>query len=380
MSPEQAFSKLKELAPHERIPDAILSQYPAEMFTSRAANPFMFGMSSYDFRYGDAFYVQAGLNKRNILAMIFFKHLYDITHEAGMSLLITVEGRHRSGKSRAWVMIASLLDKTFVKDMEKRIVTNAESLLMLVNELDIKKMRHPVIIVDEAGNALNSGDWYEKMQKAIIKTLTVIGYLNPTIIFITTNSDLILSGVRKQAHMHVRVDRFNNKQCVLSIYNIKLNPINRKPYYKRPRIKLDRDKYVLSELLLPLPPEWLDERYRLFEEAMKPRLLREIHDDVMKADVKELKQMFDHEKAADIVAKNFPNFQNERQRKLAARGDIKVDSNYIKAKLKCSKSDADLVKDMAERKMRDEKNESGKGNDGEGGMGAEDKREVHGSD
>jgi hypothetical protein len=108
--------------------------------------------------------------------------------------------------------------------------------------------------------------------------------------------------------------------------------------------------------------------------------LREIHDDVMKADVKELKQMFDHEKAADMVAKNYTSFQNERQRKLAGRGEIKIDSNYIKAKLKCSKSDADLVKDMAERRLRDEKHESGKGDDSKGGVGAEVQREVLDSD
>lgn len=361
------------------IPEDIRAKYPPEIFANDPEELFA-PMYMFDFRKGDSFYYKSGLSKRNILGMIFIKHLYDITHKDGMSLLMTVDGRHRSGKSRMWVTIGALLDRGFLKDMEKRIVTNAEVLLNLVNELDVKKIHHPVIIVDEAGNALNSGDWYEKMQKAIIKTLTVIGYLHPTIIFITTNSDLILSGVRKQAHMYVRVDRFDNKHCCATVYHLKVNPINRKQYYKRPRIRLDRDRYILARLFFPLPPEWLDERYRLFEEAMKPRLLREIHDDVMKADVKELKQMFDHEKAADMVAKNYTSFQNERQRKLAGRGDIKIDSNYIKAKLKCSKSDADLVKDMAERRIRDEKDESGKRDDSKGGVGAEVQREILDSD
>lgn len=364
---------MQELAPKELIPEHLKSEYPEEIFQPRDSQGCIINHSyAYDFRRRDSFYYEAGLTRSHMMGLIFLRHLYSITHQRGMSLMITVDGRHRSGKSRMWVTIAALLDRGFLKDMEKRIVTDAEALLKLVNEIDQKKIRNPVIVVDEAGNALHSGDWYEKMQKAIIKTLTVIGYLHPTVIFITTNQDLILSGVRKQAHMYVRVDRYSNSYCLASIYHLKLNPLNRKQYHKKPRMKIDGERCILDHLKFPLPPKWLDERYEILENALKPRLLKEIHDDVMKADVKELKKMFDHEKAADLVVRNYRNFQNQRQRKKDDRGEVNVDPNYIRAKLKCTISDATLVKDMAERRLKRDKNETGKGNDDEGGVDPKD--------
>jgi hypothetical protein len=256
---------------------------------------------------------------------------------------------HNTGKSRFWVTVGCIMDNVFEEDMEHRIITDAESLMNVIKEIDSKKQHHPFLMIDEAGAALASGDWYERMQKAIIKTLTIIGYLHPTIVFITTNEDLILSGVRKQTHMHIEMRRSRNKYAYAKFYNIRINPVTRKRYKKKPIVRFYGEKVYLDKIIVPLPPKHIDDRYAAIEATRKPRLLQEIYDDVIKAEMKDLKELFDPDKAVDTVVKRYQMFQTRKQKEKAEVGDdVILDEGFIKLHLKIKHREAKLVKEMAE--------------------------------
>lgn len=335
------------------VPERLLAKYPKEIFQDENligySPDYKKRCSAYDFTGVNGGYHIHGLTRKHMMAVAMLKHLYDVTHEVGLSLLVTVDGRHRTGKSLMFAMIGCIMDNKFEEDMEHRIITDAESLMNVIKEIDSKKQHHPFLMIDEAGAALASGDWYERMQKAIIKTLTIVGYLHPTIVFITTNEDLILSGVRKQTHMHVEMRRSRNKYAYAKFYNIRINPVTRKRYKKKPIVRFYGEKVFLDKIIVPLPPKHIRDRYAAIEATRKPRLLQEIYDDVIKAEMKDLKELFDPDKAVDTVVKRYQMFQTRKQKEKAEVGDdVILDEGFIKLHLKIKHREAKLVKEMAE--------------------------------
>src|SRR3972149_5319276 len=87
----------------------------------------------------------------------------------GFSLLINLNGRHRSGKSLASVTLGCLWDKTFLRDMEFRIVRDNKQFLFALEKIEKEGIQGAVIVVDEAGISASSGDWYLEFVKDIQK-------------------------------------------------------------------------------------------------------------------------------------------------------------------------------------------------------------------
>jgi hypothetical protein len=80
--------------------------------------------------------IYGGLPRENVLALAWMRNLYQTTHQIGLSLLILSDGRHRTGKSLFWSFIGCVLDKTFYEEMPRRVVSSAEELYDLIEELD----------------------------------------------------------------------------------------------------------------------------------------------------------------------------------------------------------------------------------------------------
>ena len=307
-----------------------------------------FGLNPGEARYS---YRDLGLEQEHILALGFFRYLYNVTHVQKLSLLVLTDGRHRSGKSLFWVTAGCILDKSFEKNMESRVCYDAEKFLDLVQEINDKKIPFPVILVDEAGNTLNAADWYEKMQKAIVKALTVIGYLHPTIIFITTNRALLLAGVRKQAHLyvHVKPDKSRKFSRVLP-YHIMWNPLKMedKPRYKKIRISMYGRRIALDCIKVPMPPKHIADRYATLEAEMKPKILAELIDDVTKSKINKVKAFFDMRKALDQVLLS-PQAFGMKSRK----NKKSMDETIIRMRFKIPNREALALKNMTEQVLNE---------------------------
>ncbi len=299
----------------------------------------------------DVDFSEYDLSSEDVLGLIWLKNLREVVTSQGLSLFITVDGRHRTGKSRFVATMSCLFDKTFEKHMEERIVQSAEELLRLVEKIDREQIKNPVIVVDEAGATVSSMDWFEKVQKAIVKTMTVIGYLHPTIIFITTVRDLVLSGIRKMSHVYMKVTRSNNRYACVVPYDIQYNSMRKKYYHHRQIVRINGIPITLNKVKVTLPPPEIDERYSKIELSRKPQLLQEIKDDVKKAKIKSQRQIPDLKELANSVAENFEDFKTSRSR----AGDRRVDVDIIAVKYRVPYRYAKVVKREAEILLNAEK-------------------------
>lgn len=303
-----------------------------------------FGVMPGEKKYG---YRELGLEQEHILGIGFFRYLYNVTHVQKLSLLILSDGRHRAGKSLCWVTTGCILDDTFERDMEKRVCYDAESFLDIVQEINEKKIPFPFIMVDEAGSSLNASDWYEKMQKAIIKAITIIGFLHPTIVFITTNRALMLGGVKKQAHLyvHIRPDSARRFSKMLP-YHVVWNPLkmDEKPRYRKIRISMYGRRISLDVLKLPLPPKHIFERYTKLEMDRKPKLLANIREDVTKSKIKKEKEFFNRKTALDQILE-LPEVFGARK----VKNTWRYDDILIKTRYKIPTREAMALKRMAEQ-------------------------------
>jgi len=289
-----------------------------------------------------------GFTREELIGLVLFRQLRAEVVKKGLSLFITVDGRHRSGKSRFIAVLGSLFSEEFKENLKKFIVSDANSLLNLVEEIDAKKILNPFIMVDEAGSAMNSADWYERIQKAIIKTMTIIGYLHPTIVFLAPIKDLILSGIRKMSHIHLKITRSNNNYACVVPYNVHYNSFRGKPFFSKFKLNIFGMPIRLNSLRVSLPPKELDAAYSAIELERKPIMLREIRNDAVKAAIKEKRDVLDYEEISDFIVKNPKLFESEKSRPDA----LKFNSNLVKAKFRCSVRDAQTIQVIAERKAR----------------------------
>lgn len=294
-----------------------------------------------------------GWTRNEIIGVYWLRNLRRVVKLKGLSLFITIDGRHRSGKSRFAVTMACLCDKTFEKDMEHRIVRNAEQLLELVSELDRDKVDCPVIVIDEAGASLSSNDWFEKVQKACMLTLQIIGYLHPTIFFIAPVKDLILSGVRKMSHVHMKFVRSNKQYTTLIPYEIEYNTLKGKYYYKKYVMQLFGQKIIVRRVKVSLPPKEIDDRYDKFEKERKPEMLKAIHDDSKKVEIKKAREVPNIEEIAGIIAKDPSRYIAKKSKP----DNIIINEDRLAMEFRLPARWARLVKQSAEELIANQRSE-----------------------
>lgn len=272
-----------------------------------------------------------GFSEEELLALLWIRQLRHRVKVTGLSLFLTIEGAHRSGKSRFAVTLGCLFSKDFLADMGRYIVSNSDQLLDLIEYIEKNHIIDPVILVDEAGASLNSGDWFESMQKAVIKTFTIIGWLHPTIIFVAPIKDMILAGVRKMSHWLIKVNRKSNDYTTIIPYEITYNSMKGVPYYKKPKIKLFGIPRKINSIRITLPPKEIDDQYNEIEKARKPIMISDIRSDAGGGKVKVTKPMPDFKIIADLatfVAVTPELFSTGQKRD----GEWKIDHDIIESK------------------------------------------------
>jgi hypothetical protein len=293
----------------------------------------------------------AAFDMNELVGLNTLMRIRDEVARKRLSLFVTVEGRHRSGKSVATAAIGALFSTQFERHMDKFVVKDAQGMLDVVAMIEKKKIKFPFIMVDEAGASMNSAEWFDKIQKAIVKTMTIIGYLHPTIFFISPIKDFILKGIRKMSHMHIRVSRANDKYAVLKIFKMSYNSFNGKTFPKYYRIRLFGMPIKVKGIKISLPPPHVYDQYKEVELGRKPEMLEDIRTDVRRGQVKEMREVLDYDEVAKWIIKpdNVVKYttRNSKPTKLC------LDHNLIRAQLRCKIDEAKTIKVMAEKLWMD---------------------------
>jgi len=225
--------------------------------------------------------------------------------------------------------MGSLFSKEFRDNMERYIVSTSDQLLDLIAYIEKNHIEDPVILVDEAGASLNAADWFEAMNRAIVKTFTIIGWLKPTILFLAPNKDFILSSIRKMSHWLIKVSRSSNDYSTIIPYEQIHSSLDSKPISRKPRILFHGRLLKLTKIKVMLPPKSIDDKYDLIEKARKPLMISEIREDMIKTKNISLKPAADIDQLTEFVVQNPEKFSSGKKR---TSNEWKIDADIIENK------------------------------------------------
>jgi hypothetical protein len=288
------------------------------------------------------------------LARAFLNRLWRKLHVFNFSLLILFYGKHRVGKSLAAVTFAYLLDETFEKELEQRVVYGSRDFLAAMKSLRNRNIKGGGVIFDEAGSSeLASQRWYEDAAKVISSNLQACGYLNPFIGFVTQNFSFVNTQARKLSQGVFEVDRVTNQCSRIKPFWIENNPWTSKFYRRYPifcerRNGIPSNVYKLGMIKIGLPPKDILERYINHSQAFKDKLLDDSARDIDILDTQKQMQnayVTDLNDIVDLVKKDLETY------KTSSRHD-RLDEDLIRHKFRLKHRDAKVVKLLAEKSIK----------------------------
>lgn len=292
-------------------------------------------------------------------ALVFFNDLWRQLHVYSFSLLLTFLGKHRVGKSLAAVAFSYIIDPSFEKHLEERVVYTSKDFLRETKKIRYGgfKCKGRAIIKDEAGTGdLSSSKWYEESAKLVNTELQAIGYLNPLISFVTQSFSFVNTTARKLSHAILLVDRKTNKCSMIKPYWIEGSPFSSSYYHRYPLFSETHDgiksnTYKINMITLGLPPKDIVDRYIQHSKAYKDKLHDECSSDLdsfenektqrKKKDIKALNKMVE-----DVIVEPF-EFSTRHKKNVKIK---KFDEYLIMHHFNLGSTEARIVKALAEKK------------------------------
>lgn len=289
------------------------------------------------------------LKQNELMGIAYLKSERDHVVGKKFSLLASLDGRHRAGKSVTAATLAYLWDSTFWDFFENRIVQDHQAFMDALESLAKAKIEGGVIVVDEAGVSMGSSDWYERWMKVLTDTVQMFGYLYPVVLFVAPVKDFVDSRLRKMFHVYYKVARYDNNSTTITPYNVKYNTINNKWFYKKPVIRLGGQEIQMRRLRIMKPPEFILTRYRNLELSRKSVMLDKFMAEMRRSEAKEVKKERNIAKVIDFVAANHRLFESKRSKPQ----DVILDENTIEYNQEIPHRLAKYVKNEAEKRIRD---------------------------
>lgn len=294
---------------------------------------------------------KTGLTRGQLLAFAFFRSLRSEVLENDKTLLITVEGRHRSGKSTDAACVSDLFDSSFKKYFDFRVVHSPGQFTAAVKVIRKEKIKGACIVVDEAGASFESGAWYTAWMKALQKTLIVCGYLNIIIFFCSTNRDFLDSKVRKISHQHWVVSRYNKDENIIKVYMSNYNTIMKKEYYPHPKINLFGQLITMDKIRFQRPPEELIARYKKIESPRKDNMMEDLDGEIMRSELVNKRASIDMNEVVKHVYDNYTSFTSPKSRE----GHELIDPSLVSYSFPLLKvNQIKYVKTMCEKKLHED--------------------------
>jgi hypothetical protein len=293
------------------------------------------------------------LRQAELLGIAYFKHQRDYVIKKRFSFLGSFDGRHRSGKSITAACFGYLWDDTFVKYFENRIVQDHHEFIDAIDKIASSGVKGAVIMVDEAGVAMSSADWYERWLKTIVKMVQMFGYLYPVVLFVAPVKDFVDSRLRRMFHAYYKMERYTLENTTITPYDLKYNTVRQKFFYKKPVIRLGTQEIVLRRIIMGRPPDEILERYGTLEQARKKVMFNNFIEEMKREDIKEVKETVNLDNVIDHVANKYQLYESKRSKP----DNIMLDENKIEFGFKIPNRMAKYVKGKAEDKIRDSQRE-----------------------
>jgi len=303
------------------------------------------------------------------VAEAFFNRLWRKINILNFSLLITFYGPHRNGKSLASVDFAYILDPTFEKNLEQRVVYNGKDLVAAFKEIRKKKIKGEAVIVDEAGSGeLSSQRWYEEAAKIINAELQAVGYLNPFIGFVTQSFSFINTTARRLSQGVFKVSRSNNEYANIKPFWISDNPWSSGIYHKYPIFcerhsrgenKVVSNVFKANRIKLGLTPQPIRHRYERHSQAYKDKLLQQSEEDMETLEIsKQQKNVF--VTGIDAIVKEV--IANVDDYITVSHLGKNINKELIKHRHELTWTNAQLVKSLVEKQINvnNQSNKKGK--------------------
>ncbi len=266
------------------------------------------------------------VKQSDLIAISFFRHLRSIVIEKKFALLVSFDGRSRAGKSITACTLGCLLDSTFEKNFERRIVREIKEFYGALEEIERQKIEGGVVMVDEAGITMSSADFYERWNRAIFKTMQVFGYLHPIILFISPVKEFVDSRLRKLTNYHFAIKRYNNKETTIFPYEVLYSSLKQKYFYKKPVIRVLGNEIIVNRIQLSRPPEWIIKKYGEIEVAFKSKVIKTFGADVLKEEITQKAESISQDEIIKYVVENYNRFLAKKSKP----DNIKLDPNKIR--------------------------------------------------
>jgi len=302
------------------------------------------------------FDIDLGLTEEELLSILYLKKTRDRIVDVGLSELSFWQGGHRLGKTLGAITRSCIFDQKFELYMETRVTHSVSAYANLIESLDSSQSEHEAvlnaIVCDEAGTSMSGQDWGQAWSKAISKSLQVAGYLHPCISFCAPLRGQVKSDIRKMANVIFKANRKSKKESFFFIYQSNFNDMvgqSGKFFYPKPIIEINGEIRRLNKLTIPLPPSRILERYAEIEKSRKSPLMKQILNEVKKAEIKNLKSEVDINYYVNMVVGDYKIYASARSNPEHPT----VDLTLLEFVLKLPRKYCVTIKALSERKLRE---------------------------
>ena len=218
---------------------------------------------------------------KDILGVLYLRHIYKRVHNYKFNFLGMVTGKHRTGKSLTAVSMSDILDPTFMKNLESRIVYFPNDFMRALKIIKEKNIIGGAIVWDEAGVGIPAREWYDIANKSISMTLQVFGRYRPIVYFVTPDVTYIDSQARKLFHGFYERNRKKNEYAIMRPFDVRYNKRSTKVYYVYSRYHLkNEDAYgttlTLKQLNISLPKKEIEDRYEVHSKIFKDKITEQM--------------------------------------------------------------------------------------------------------
>jgi hypothetical protein len=287
------------------------------------------------------------------LATLYFRHIYKRIHTFKFNYLGMFTGKHRVGKSLTALSSAYVLDPTFEKNLEERVVYFPNQFMNALQNIKNKNIIGGAIVWDEAGVGIPAREWYDTANKSISYVLQVFGRYRPIVYFVTQDVQYIDSQARKLFHGFYEMSRTSNNYAVAKPFDVKYNKRTGKVYYVYERYHLKNDdaygiKIILKKLRVSRPHKEIEDRYEHHSTVFKDKIVEMMQE---RAETTEKGQVDTNLMTIEEVIKDLVENKRDDPSMLSKRStedNVIYDTNAIRYSYKIPDGMARHIKRQAE--------------------------------
>ncbi len=261
----------------------------------------------------------------------------DRVNRQNKNFLMVLTGSTGSGKTYTAMRFAELIDPTF--DISRVVFTQEQFMDLLKNG---KLQKGNVIVWDEVGVNQSAKEWFETTNKLINFVIQTFRNKNLVVICTAPNFNFVDSSTRQLFHAYVSCSRDNKGNVYAKYYDIEVNDMLKKTYFKLPRFNGEKVKYILMEK----PSQKLIDAYEPKATKYKDLVIMKADAGVQAVRKKEESKHLDSKTIASEVLKDYTRFMKPWGKR------FRIDRHLIAAYFSIGDTISRRVKMIAENELQ----------------------------